>query len=105
MKRKFFAILFACFCLISGYTQQIITPETALNAYINNDDPTWAWEVRNVYQMDHTKAYSLLFISQKWQGILWKHELIVFVPESVSQDAAMLFITGSSIRDGMPRFA
>ncbi len=105
MKRKLFAILLAYFCLFSGYTQQIITPETALDAYVNNDDPTWAWEVRNVYQMDHTKAYSLLFISQKWQGILWKHELIVFVPESVSQDAAMLFITGSSIRDGMPRFA
>ncbi|MDR2815112.1 MAG: PhoPQ-activated pathogenicity-related family protein, partial [Proteiniphilum sp.] len=88
-----------------GYAQQTITPETALDAYIHNNDPTWGWEVRNVYQVDNAKAYSLLFISQKWQGILWKHELIVFVPESVKQDGALLFITGGSVNGGMPKFS
>ena len=105
MKRNLLVLLIAYFCFVAGYTQQAITPKTALNAYFNNDDPTWAWEIRDVYQIENTKAYSLLFISQKWQGILWKHELIVFVPESVKQDGALLFITGSSVRDGMPRFS
>jgi PhoPQ-activated pathogenicity-related protein len=103
--KRLLLILAVYFCFVVGYAQQTITPETALNAYIHNNDPTWGWEIRDVYQIDNTKAYSLLFISQKWQGILWKHELIVFVPESVKQDGALLFITGSSVRDGMPRFS
>lgn len=105
MKRNLLVLFIAYFCFVAGYAQQAITPETALDAYINNEDPTWAWEVRDVYQIENTQAYSLLFISQKWQGILWKHELIVFVPELVKQDGALLFITGSSVRDGMPRFS
>lgn len=105
MKRNLIIILIAYFCFVVGYAQQTITPETALDAYIHNDDPTWAWEIRDVHQSENAKAYSLLFISQKWQGILWKHELIVFVPESVKQDGALLFITGGSVRDGMPRFS
>ena len=103
--KRLLLILAVYFCFVVGYAQQTITPETALNAYIHNNDPTWGWEIRDVYQIDNTKAYSLLFISQKWQGILWKHELIVFVPESLKQDGALLFITGSSVNDGMPRFS
>ncbi|HAR38322.1 MAG TPA: PhoPQ-activated pathogenicity-like protein PqaA type, partial [Porphyromonadaceae bacterium] len=106
MRRNLILILIAYCCFIAAvYAQETITPETALNAYIHNNDPTWGWEIRNTYQTNQTKAYSLLFISQKWHGILWKHELIVFVPQSVKQDGAMLFITGGSISDGMPRFA
>ncbi|MDR2139057.1 MAG: PhoPQ-activated pathogenicity-related family protein [Tannerella sp.] len=80
--------------------QQTVTPSTALEAYLNNGDPTWAWEVRDSYPVARTQAYSLLLISQKWQGILWKHELIVFVPEKITHDGALLFITGSSMDDG-----
>jgi hypothetical protein len=68
--KKLLFILVIYFCFVSGYAQQTITPETALSAYIHNDDPTWGWEVRKTYEMDEAKAYSLLFISQKWQGIL-----------------------------------
>jgi PhoPQ-activated pathogenicity-related protein len=103
--KRFLFILAVYFCFVTGYAQQSATPETALDAYIHNNDPTWGWEVRNVYQIDNTKAYSLLFISQKWHGILWKHELIIFVPESVKQDGALLFITGGSVNDGIPGFS
>lgn len=105
MKRNLIVILIAYLCSIAVYAQQAVTPETALNAYVHNDDPTWGWEVRNVYQIENTKAYSLLFISQKWQGILWRHELIVLVPDSVKQDGALLFIAGGSVNDGMPKIS
>ena len=105
MKRNLIVILIAYFCFVAGYAQQAVTPETALNAYVHNDDPTWGWEVRNVYQIENTKAYSLLFISQKWQGTLWRHELIVLVPDSVKQDGALLFIAGGSVNDGMPEIS
>ncbi|HOI78637.1 MAG TPA: PhoPQ-activated pathogenicity-like protein PqaA type, partial [Petrimonas sp.] len=70
MKRLLF-ILTVYFCVIVGFGQQAITPETALGAYVRNDDPTWGWEVRNRYPIDDTEVYSLLFISQKWHGMLW----------------------------------
>ncbi|RNC66532.1 PhoPQ-activated pathogenicity-related family protein [Proteiniphilum sp. X52] len=104
MKRLLF-ILTVYFCVIVGFGQQAITPETALDAYVHNDDPTWGWEVRNRYPIDDTEVYSLLFISQKWHGMLWKHELIVFVPQSVKQDGALLFIDGGSVNDGIPKFS
>lgn len=104
MKRLLF-ILTVYFCVIVGYAQQAVTPETALNAYVHNDDPTWGWEVRNTYPMDDTEVYSLLFISQKWHGMLWKHELVIFVPQSVKQDGALLFIDGGSVNDGIPKFS
>lgn len=105
MKRNLLIILLASFCFIAGNAQQPITPETALNAYIHNNDPTWGWEIRDIYHTDNTDAYSLLFISQKWQGILWKHELIVFVPKTVKHDGALLFISGGSLKEEMPRYS
>ncbi len=105
MKRNLIVILIAYFCSNAVYAQQAVTPETALDSYIHNDDPTWGWEVRNVYQIENTKAYSLLFISQKWQETLWRHEIIVLVPDSVKQDGALLFIAGGSVNDGMPEIS
>jgi len=90
---------------VASYAQPTITPATALDAYLHNGDPTWAWEVRDQYRTGNTQANSIVFISQKWQNMLWKHELIVFVPEKISYDGALLFITGSSLVDGIPRFS
>ena len=104
MKRLFLFFLTG-WLFAASYAQLSITPSTALDAYLKNDDLTLAWEVRNQYTAGKTQAYSIFFISQKWQGILWKHELIVFVPEKISHDGALLFITGGSVKDGMPGFA
>ncbi len=103
MKRIFF-ILTASLFFLASYAQQAITPVTALDAYIGNGDPTYAWEVHDSYTVGKTKAYSILLISQKWQGILWKHELIVFVPEKISYDGALLYIFGGSVKDGNPNY-
>ena len=103
MKRLFLIIL-ASWLLVVSYSQQVITPTSALDAYLNNGDPTWAWEIRQEYAAGTTRAYSIFFISQKWHDILWKHELIVFVPEKIEHDGALLFITGGSIDAGMPRY-
>jgi hypothetical protein len=60
--------------------------------------PTWGWEVRNTYQLDDTDGLFLLFISQKWHGMLWKHELIIFVPQSVKQDGATPLLSEGSVK-------
>ncbi len=99
-----FVIFFTTFVTFL-FAQHTTTPSTALRDYINNGDETRGWEVRDSYTVGDTDVYSLLLISQKWQGILWKHELIVCVPRLVEKEEALLFINGGSVRDGIPGFA
>lgn len=104
--KKIFLTLFTFLLLALGVVgQQPTTPQTALQNYLNIEDTTYAWEIRDSYAVDNVTAYSLLLTSQNWQGILWKHELIVFVPATMDYDGALLFITGSSIKDGEPKIA
>jgi PhoPQ-activated pathogenicity-related protein len=101
--KKLFITLFAILSCILIVHAQTITPSTALDAYLHNDDATYAWEVRDTYEIDQVNVYSLLLISQKWQGILWKHELLVYVPKEIKQDGALLFIAGGGIDEGLPK--
>ncbi|MDR1980239.1 MAG: PhoPQ-activated pathogenicity-related family protein [Tannerellaceae bacterium] len=107
MKKRllFIAVLFLTGVTIFSSAQQAVVPATALQHYIHNGDPAGGWEVRDSYTIEDVRIYSILLISQKWQGILWKHELVVCVPKEVDKDGALLFITGSSVNDGMPRIA
>lgn len=104
MKKITTFFLSGLFAAITLFAQNNISPENALNNYINNNDNTYAWEIIDSYPVEKTQAYSLLMVSQKWQGILWKHELIVFVPDTIHNNDALLFITGGSIKDNFPKF-
>jgi PhoPQ-activated pathogenicity-related protein len=101
-KQRLFWVILILLSFPVGYAQQGVTPETALMHYLNNNDHTYAWEVRERFQINDVEAYSVLFISQKWQKMLWKHEMIIFVPQAVAHDGALLFITGGSLRNGIP---
>jgi hypothetical protein len=63
MKRIFLFFLIS-WLFVASYAQLTITPSTALDAYLNNDDPSNAWELRDHYTVGNTQAYSLFFISQ-----------------------------------------
>ena len=91
--------------VISVAGQQATTPQTALQNYLNIEDEAYTWEIRDSYPVNNATAYSLLLTSQNWQGILWKHELIVFVPQTIEYDGSLLFITGGSVKDGEPNIA
>ncbi len=82
-----------------------ITPETALERYINNGDETFKWELKEEYKMGELSAYDILLTSQKWREHTWTHQLTIFVPEKVEYDGALLFITGGSVKDGVPNWA
>lgn len=99
-----FCLFFAVIAQLS-FAQRMMTPETALVNYIDNGDTTRGWEVRDSYPVDGANVYSILLISQKWQGILWKHELIVCVPQVVDKTGALLFINGGGVKDGAPGYA
>lgn len=116
MKRTFFLLLLipvlwlaSCKDQAKNVTETIapeieVTPETALESYLDNDDPTFAWELKDTYQIGDVTAYDLLLTSQKWREHTWKHQLTIMVPQEVSYDGGLLFITGGSLTDGMPNW-
>jgi PhoPQ-activated pathogenicity-related protein len=83
---------------------QALTPETALQGYLNNGDKAYRWEIKETYQCGEAKAYSLLLTSQQWHEYIWTHQLTILVPAENNSDAALLFITGGSNKKGLPNW-
>ncbi|MCG6188064.1 PhoPQ-activated pathogenicity-related family protein [Maribellus maritimus] len=79
-----------------------VTPENALQSYLNNGDKSFAWEVEEKMEADGVTLYRIIFTSQKWRELIWKHELTVMVPDDLKYQDALLFITGGSIKNGEP---
>ena len=83
---------------------EITTPGNALAHYLDNGDTTYLWELQNSYDILDVKAYDLLLTSQQWHEYTWKHQLTVLVPPDVRYDGALLWITGGSLKDGLPNW-
>jgi PhoPQ-activated pathogenicity-related protein len=83
---------------------QTLTPETALQGYLNNGDKTYRWELKETYRVGEATAYSLLLTSQQWHEYVWTHQLTILVPTENNYDAALLFITGGSNKKGLPNW-
>jgi len=108
-KYLLFAILLAGYLLNSCTTKEdpdpdITTPENALGKYLNNGDTTYHWEIIDSYDILDVKAYDLLLTSQQWREYSWKHQLTILIPSDIQYDGALLWITGGSLRDGLPRW-
>ena len=84
--------------------QEPITPKTALQRYINNNDKTFKWEIKEEYKLGDLTAFDILLTSQNWREHVWTHQLTIFVPNEVDYDGALLYITGGSVKDGLPNW-
>lgn len=84
--------------------QQKITPETALNSYLNNGDKSFKWELKDTFKVEGATVYDLLLTSQKWREFVWTHQLTIIVPEENKFDGALLFVTGGSNKEGVPNW-
>lgn len=98
--------LSASVLLVSFLTlvQAQVTPSTALQSYLQNGDKTFKWEVKDTYDIGDVKAYALLLTSQQWREHVWTHQLTLLVPKENKYDGALLFITGGSIKNGLPNW-
>jgi PhoPQ-activated pathogenicity-related protein len=68
-----------------------------LAGYLAKPDPSYAWESRGKTELGETTLYDLRLTSQSWEGIVWQHNLQVFVPKNPSPaGAALLMIDGGS---------
>jgi PhoPQ-activated pathogenicity-related protein len=81
-----------------------ITPETALQSYLNNSDDSFKWELKDTYTLGKTTAYDILLTSQQWREHIWTHQLTIIVPKEVNYDGALLYITGGSSTGDSPNW-
>ena len=102
---KLSVILLLVLSLMWGCSSnRAVTPETALESYLANNDKSFAWEPADSYEQNGLKVYNLLVTSQKWREYTWKHQVAVIVPEKIDYDGALLFITGGSNKDEIPNW-
>ena len=86
---------FAFITIVSCTTKPLpVTPETALQSYLQNEDESFEWNVKDSYKLDKTTVYDLRITSQQWREHIWKHTLTVIVPDENDHDGALLYITG-----------
>jgi len=83
-------------------TEEVITPETALQSYLSNNDTSYSWELSGTEEFDGVTVHSLLLTSQQWREHTWKHTLTVITPAEINHDGALLFITGGKNENGNP---
>lgn len=98
-----FCFLFQ-FTLLLPLFSQTVNPETALQAYLKNGDNSFSWEIKEETSMPGLKAYGLMLTSQTWKDHIWKHQLIVLVPDDIRHEEALLFITGGSNKNNQPNW-
>ncbi|PWJ59551.1 PhoPQ-activated pathogenicity-related protein [Dyadobacter jejuensis] len=91
-------------CTFGAVAQESITPETALESYLNNGDKSFKWTIKDSYKLEDLTVYNLLLTSQKWREFTWTHQLTVVVPPKTEYDGALVFITGGANKDGMPKW-
>lgn len=104
MKRIFSFVFFLSILVSLNLSAQtkVITPETAMKAYLQNGDQSFKWELKNQTKIDGVSLYQVVFTSQTWRNIPWSHEITIMVPDQVKYKDALLFITGGSVKNGTP---
>ncbi len=80
------------------------SPENAMQNYLQRAEPDYSWTLKDTNELKGMKIYDLHLVSQKWQGIVWTHQLRIFIPKDCKAGSALLFISGGSNKNGKPNW-
>lgn len=68
---------------------------TALQNYVDREEPDYQWSVTNRAKTEHGRLLQLNLTSQKWHDIVWEHAVEIFEPADLDHPKhAILFVTG-----------
>ncbi|QDV65614.1 PhoPQ-activated pathogenicity-related family protein [Crateriforma conspicua] len=82
-----------------GLDPDFAKPQAAFTGFIQTDEPDYQWQLEDKVDTAGYQKWSLKLTSQRWQNIVWKHDVRVYVPKPCPHpDAAILFINGGSNR-------
>lgn len=84
--------------VLSAETPAEPTPPDALQRYVARPEPESGWELREEQTTDAGTVQEYRLTSQTWQGIVWRHTLMVYSPRKVEHPRHMLLlVTGGRI--------
>ena len=95
MKRLLLLTLILCGAWCAS--AQVQKAEKALVDYINNSDTSCSWKVAESKRGEGYTAYRLDFTSQTWRESVWRHQLMVIVPDKISHNEVLIHIAGGSV--------
>jgi PhoPQ-activated pathogenicity-related protein len=90
--------------VFSVTAQDAVTPATALQHYLHNNDQSYHWELKDSFSVGDVKGYDLLLTSQHWRQYTWRHQLTILSPKENKYDGALLFITGGHNKNEQPKW-
>lgn len=75
-----------------------------LQDYVKKPDDSFKWEVKNTVKAASGSTYTIEMTSQTWQGIPWKHSLVIYVPDGVKVGESMLLWNDGGKPDAVRSF-
>ena len=79
------------FCSMSLRADESIP--AALQDYVRKPDDSFAWKLIGKSEQPLGAIYDIELTSQTWQGLVWKHVLMVYEPKALRHgEQALLFI-------------
>lgn len=91
------ACLFSSTFLAAEERTAALSPLTAIHRYVAREEPDFSWKLAQTIPTPQGTVYRLEMTSQKWQGLIWKHALLVYEPKVIDHpDHMLLFVTGGS---------
>ena len=80
-----------------------LSPSDAIHRYVARPEPDFAWKLAQTVETPKGTVHRIELTSQKWQGLVWKHALLVYEPKVIDHpDHMLLFVTGGST-GGIPK--
>jgi PhoPQ-activated pathogenicity-related protein len=111
MTRKFLSAVVIVAVLCFATFKSAASEQTALDRYVAAPDPSYAFTLASTQKNTGYKTYVIDMTSQTWMSTkevdkpVWKHWLIVVVPDVVKSPTALLLINGGSNDRPAPKTA
>ena len=70
--------------------QQAPSVPTELTDYIKRPEPDYSWKLVDQKESATATVYNIKLVSQKWQDIVWEHDLQIVMPKDAEPQATMV---------------
>lgn len=85
-------------------TESQVNIEKDLKDYMASKEEVYGWEIHSIIHDPGVTTINLYVTSQKWQGVIWKHFVVIYVPTNVVVAKSFNFLDGGRIIGGVPQF-